>query len=135
MPILLVNTPDILLFINTNHKQKQADNGYWPVSLAAGDIYTVPESSGTAFFIAGLAWGLNNGVLNAADYMPTIEKGWSALLKAQRDEDGMLGYVQQIGYAPDKVSADQTHLYGAGAYLLAGVQLLELAEKGDLKVQ
>ena len=42
----------------------------------------------------------------------------------------MLGYVQQIGYAPDKVSAENTHLYGAGAFLLAGTQMLALAEKG-----
>lgn len=108
---------------------RQADNGYWPVSLAAGDIYKVPESSGTAFFVAGLAWGVNQGLLEREQYMPVISKGWQALMLAQK-EDGMLGYVQQIGYAPDKVSADQTQLYGAGAFLLAGTQMLELAQKG-----
>jgi len=108
---------------------KQGDAGYWPVSLAAGELYTVPESSGTAFFIAGLAWGVNNGLLAADEYMPVIVKGWDALRAAQKD-DGMLGFVQQIGYAPDRVSPDETHLYGAGAFLLAGTQMLELAEKG-----
>ncbi|WP_371193836.1 glycoside hydrolase family 105 protein [Glaciecola sp. SC05] len=106
---------------------KQADDGYWPVSLAAGEIYTADESSGTAFFVAGLAWGINNGLLEKDEFMPVINKGWNALLRSQQD-DGMLGYVQQIGYAPDAVSANDTQLYGAGAFLLAGVQMLELVQ-------
>ena len=107
---------------------KQADNGYWPVSLAAGDIYDVPESSGTAFFVAGLAWGLNHGILTDDAYLQSVKRGWQALRGAQKD-DGMLGYVQQIGYAPDKVSPDETQLYGTGAFLLAGVQMLALVKK------
>jgi rhamnogalacturonyl hydrolase YesR len=106
----------------------QNDNGYWPVSLAAGELYPSPESSGTAFFVAGMAWGINNGILDQADYLPNVRNGWSALLKAQKD-DGMLGYVQQVGYAPDKVSPDETQLYGAGAFLLAGTEVLQLADK------
>jgi len=31
--------------------ERQFDNGYWPVSLDAGELYPVPESSGTAFFV------------------------------------------------------------------------------------
>jgi len=45
----------------------------------------------------------------------------------------MIGYVQQVGYAPDKVSADETQFYGAGAVLLAGTHMLDLAEAGTLK--
>lgn len=106
----------------------QSDNGYWPVSLAAGDLHPIPESSGTAFFVAGLAWGVNNDILDESTYMPTIQKGWDALLKAQK-EDGMIGYVQQVGYAPDKVSPDETQLYGAGAFLLVGMEILEMADQ------
>lgn len=106
---------------------KQASSGYWPVSLGAGEIYTANESSGTAFFVAGLAWGINQGLLDTDKFLPVVEKGWAALLKAQR-ADGMLGYVQQIGYAPDEVSPDQTQLYGMGAFLLAGTQMYQLAQ-------
>lgn len=109
-------------------KDLQSNNGYWPVSLAAGDLYSTPESSGTAFFVAGMAWGINNALLDEEVYLPSVQKGWSALLNAQR-EDGMLGYVQQVGYAPDKVSPDETQLYGAGAFLLAGTEVLKLADK------
>lgn len=118
---------DIYTKMANSLAEKQADDGYWPVSLAAGDIYSVDESSGTAFFVAGLAWGINNGLLSEDSFMPVITKGWQALLRAQQD-DGMLGYVQQIGFAPDKVSAGETQLYGAGAFLLAGVQMLEMAQ-------
>jgi len=110
----------------------QAENGFWPVSLKAGELYPVPESSGTAFFVAGLAWGVKTGRLDKDTYMPTIKKGWDAIRASIRDE-GMIGYVQQVGYAPDKVSADETQFYGAGAVLLAGTHMLDLAEAGMLK--
>ncbi|WP_418152084.1 glycoside hydrolase family 105 protein [Litorimonas sp. RW-G-Af-16] len=112
--------------------EKQAENGYWPVSLDAGELYPVKESSGTAFFVAGLAWGLANGTLDEATYMEPTRKGWAALNDAVAD-DGMIGWVQQVGYAPDKVSANETQFYGAGAFLLAGAAMLELAEQGKLE--
>jgi len=106
----------------------QGDHGYWPVSLEAGHKYQVPETSGTAFFVSGLAWGIKNGILNCEEYIPSVHKAWTAL-KAAQQEDGMLGYVQQVGYAPDKVSPDETQLYGAGAFLLAGSELLDMFDK------
>lgn len=111
--------------------ERQAENGFWPVSLDAGELYPVPESSGTAFFVAGLAWGIANGTLDKAEYMPALRKGWTALNEAVNDK-GMIGWVQQVGYAPDKVSPDETQFYGAGAFLLAGAAMLELSEKGML---
>lgn len=119
---------DLFKRMSKSLKALQADNGYWPVSLAAGDLYPVPESSGTAFFVSGFAWGINNNVLDKTEYLPTIKKGWNALLAAQK-EDGMIGYVQQVGYAPDQVSPNQTQLYGAGAFLLAGTEMLELVSE------
>lgn len=119
---------DLFKRMSSTLKGLQSDSGYWPVSLAAGDLYPSPESSGTAFFVAGMAWGINNGILDEATYLPSVKMGWNALLKAQKD-DGMLGYVQQVGYAPDKVSPDETQLYGAGAFLLAGTEVLKLADK------
>ncbi len=107
----------------------QAENGYWPVSLDAGELYPVAESSGTAFFVAGLSWGVAQGYLDADTYLPSIKSGWKALNEAVNDE-GMIGWVQQVGYAPDKVAANETQFYGSGAFLLAGMEVLTLAEKG-----
>lgn len=109
----------------------QSNAGYWPVSLEAGHKYPVAETSGTAFFLSGLAWGVNNGTLNCEAYMPSVKKAWTALKSAQKS-DGMLGYVQQVGFAPDRVSENETQLYGAGAFLLAGTELLTLIENRGL---
>ena len=52
----------------------QRSDGYWPVSLL--DPSGPPETSGTGFFIYGLAWGLNNGLLDDARYgRPCLRAG------------------------------------------------------------
>ena len=45
------------------------------------------------------------------------------------DEDGKLGYVQPIGAEPGEAWPDRTEVYGIGAFLLAGTELLELIER------
>ena len=111
----------------------QREDGLWAVSLDAPELYPVKESSGSAFFVAGLAWGVANGTLDAETYLPHIKKGWAALNDAVTD-DGMIGWVQQVGYAPDKVAPNETQFYGAGAFLLAGEGMLRLLDAGvDLK--
>lgn len=98
----------------------QGDEGYWPVSLL--DPGGPPETSGTAFFVYGLAWGVNNGILDAKRFGPSVRRGWAALDRAVQP-DGRLGWVQQVGYAPDQVLASDTQLYGVGAYLMAASEV------------
>ena len=70
----------------------------------------------------GLAWGLNNSYLDAGHYGPVVRKGWKALVEAVQD-DGKLGWVQPVGFAPDSVFETDSHLYGVGAFLLAAEQM------------
>ncbi len=105
----------------------QGPDGFWPVSLL--EPGGPPETSGTGFFVYGLAWGVNAGLISAADARPVIDRGWKALSNAV-GPDGRLGWVQQVGYAPDQVSADDTQLYGVGAFLLAASEVSRL--KGGL---
>lgn len=98
----------------------QGEQGYWPVSLLVPQ--KTPETSGTGFFVYGLAWGINHGVLPAADYRPAVERGWHALTAAVAP-DGKLGWVQRVGAAPDQVGPDDTQLYGVGAFLLAASEV------------
>ena len=58
----------------------QGEQGYWPVSLLVPQ--KTPETSGTGFFVYGLAWGINHGVLPAPQYRPAVERGWRALKAA-----------------------------------------------------
>lgn len=108
----------------------QTEGGTWPVSLLAAKSHPAPETSGTAFFVYGLAWGVNNGVLDRETYQDAIDRGWAALTSAVQ-ADGKLGWVQRVGYAPDQVSADDTHFYGVGAFLLAGGQIYDMRKRNS----
>ena len=98
----------------------QGTEGYWPVSLL--DAGGPPETSGTAFFVYGMAWGVNHGLLDKATYGFSVSRGWQALDRAVQ-ADGRLGWVQQVGYAPDQVAATDTQLYGVGALLMAASEV------------
>jgi rhamnogalacturonyl hydrolase YesR len=104
----------------------QKPDGYWPVSLLGQPDGTPPETSGTGFFTFGLAYGVKAGLLPEPRFRQAVERGWSAL-EAAVHPDGKLGWVQQIGAEPGAVSADDTQLYGVGAFLLAGSAIYDLA--------
>jgi len=100
----------------------QHDSGMWRPSLLDENPNPTPETSGSAFMTYGLAWGLNNGHLDAVTYEPVVKKGWSALVSAVGD-DGKLGWVQPVGSLPDSVFETDSHLYGVGAFLLAASEM------------
>lgn len=107
----------------------QGDAGYWPVSLL--EPQKTPETSGTGFFVYGLAWGINHGQLRAAQYRSTVDRGWRALAAAVQP-DGMLGWVQRVGAGPDQVGKQDTQLYGVGAFLLAASEVSKLSTAAKL---
>lgn len=105
----------------------QDTDGYWKSNLLDPKATPRPETSGTAFFVYGLAWGVNHGLLERTMYEPTIRKGWSAVVRAVHP-DGKLGWVQMIGDQPGDTSADGTEIYGVGALLLAGSEVQKLSK-------
>ena len=105
--------------------QIQTTKGHWAMSLLGEEFYPTPETSGTAFFTYGLAWGINNGILKSDVYKPAVEKAWKALV-SHITEEGMLGYVQPIGAAPGQAWPDKTEVYGTSAFLSAGTEVYKL---------
>jgi rhamnogalacturonyl hydrolase YesR len=103
----------------------QGEDGRWRPSLLDPSEAPVPETSGTAFFCYALAWGVNQGHLDRKTYLPVVRRAWQGLVSSVR-EDGKLGWVQQIGLAPARVTADDNQEYGSGALLLAGSEMLKL---------
>ncbi len=103
----------------------QKADGYWSPSLLADPATTKPETSGTGFYVYGLAWGIKAGLLDAKTYEPHVRTGWAALARAVHP-DGKLGFVQPIGDQPDNVGYDDTQYYGVGAFLLAGTAVADL---------
>jgi unsaturated rhamnogalacturonyl hydrolase len=100
----------------------QQPDGSWHASLLDPASYPIKEMSGTGFYCYGLMWGINNGLLDKNEYWPVIKKAWNVLTSSVH-EDGMVGYIQPIGAAPDKVDANSTEIYGIGSFLLAGSEL------------
>ncbi len=108
--------------------RQQAD-GFWRSNLADPLHTPMPESSGTAFFVAGYAWGVRNGILDREAYLPVIIRGFNALAGAVQP-NGKLGWVQAIGAAPRPSREGDTHEYAAGLFLFAAGEVSLLVKGG-----
>jgi Predicted unsaturated glucuronyl hydrolase involved in regulation of bacterial surface properties, and related proteins len=125
---------------------QRADDGFWNESLMdpthcatiglTGD--DGPETSGTAFFTYGLAWGIRKGLLDSATYGAPLQKAWNGLSTKALQSNGLLGYTQSSGDRPctedpqKAGSLSATRLanfddYGVGGFLLAGSEVYQLA--------
>ena len=110
----------------------QREDGFWNVSLHDPTHFGGKETSGTAMFVYGLAWGVNNGMLKEKKYRPIIIKAWNAMVNDALHPNGFLGYLQSTGKEPkdgqplsyDKVPDFED--YGLGAFLLAGSEVYRM---------
>ncbi len=104
----------------------QQEDGLWRSSLLDPGSYPGGEASGSGFYTYALAWGINTGILDRATYLPVVEKAWIAL-NGLIQKDGRVGWCQPIGADPKKnFSAESWEVFGAGAFLLAGSEVIKL---------
>ena len=106
----------------------QQPDGLWRASLLDPDEITNKETSGSAFYVFTLAWGINNHYLDADKYLPVVKKGWAALVSTV-EPSGKLTWVQRIGSKPDAVKESDNQEYGSGAFLMAGTEIIKLKIK------
>jgi len=104
----------------------QGQDGLWRPGLLDAEAYPLPENSGSAFFVYALAYGVNNGILDRAEYLPVIKKGWAGLV-AHIYQDGRIGCIQPVGAAPGAYTETASYVFGTGAFLLAGSEVDRLA--------
>ncbi|WMI66293.1 glycoside hydrolase family 88 protein [Aestuariibaculum sp. YM273] len=110
----------------------QRNDGFWNVSLHDPSHFGGKETSGTALFIYGMAYGVNNGILNKDKYLPVIEKGWNGIIHEALNDNGFLGYLQSTGKEPkDGMPLSYTKVpdfedYGLGCFLLAGAEIYRM---------
>ena len=110
----------------------QRTDGFWNASLHDANNFGGKETSGTALFTYGFAWGVNNGILDKKTYRPIIIESWNAMVKDAVHPDGKLGYVQGTGKEPkdgQPTSFDSTpdfEDYGLGCFLLAGTEVYKM---------
>jgi rhamnogalacturonyl hydrolase YesR len=110
----------------------QRKDGFWNVSLHDPKNYGGKETTGTALFVYGMAWGINNNILDKEKYLPAVIKGWNAMVNESIHENGFLGYVQGTGKEPkdgQPVKYDSMpdfEDYGLGCFLLAGSEVYKM---------
>jgi rhamnogalacturonyl hydrolase YesR len=104
----------------------QGSDGLWRPGLLNPEAYPLPENSGSAFYVYALAYGVNHGLLDRAQYFPVIEKAWAGLV-SHIYEDGRIGSIQPIGAAPGDYTATASYVFGTGALLMAGSEVDRLS--------
>eukprot|EP01051_Picozoa_sp_SAG22_P007326 SAG22_NODE_512_length_9579_cov_27.293143_2_plen_203_part_00 len=99
---------------------------WWHASLICGDCleYPWPETTGSASFAYGMAWGINNGLLPAATYLPAVHTAWKWLEGTALHADGRVGNCQPGGGAPENnFNETSTSQFCVGLFLLATSQV------------
>jgi unsaturated rhamnogalacturonyl hydrolase len=109
----------------------QGPDGLWRAGLLDPKSYDQPEISGSALMTFGMAWGVNNGILDHKVYAPVIAKAWAGMLKHVY-ADGRLGDIQQTGAEPAAFKPSASYTYGVGGFLLAGSEIrkMDAGKKG-----
>ncbi len=107
--------------------KRQGTDGLWRPNLDDPDDIPVPETSGTGFFCFGLAWGINHGLLNRAEYLTAAQKAWTGLCRNVTPE-GKVQWGQQVDAQPNPLKQESTHEYVTGTFLLAGSEIFHLSK-------
>ena len=117
----------------------QRTDGFWNVSLKDSTHFGGKEVTGTALFVYGMAWGINNGFISKKTYLPVVNKAWSALVAESLHPNGFLGYVQGTGKEPkdsQPVGYDNVpnfEDFGLGCFLLAGSEVYKMSKSMEPK--
>ena len=112
----------------------QHEDGFWHASLVSDADYPTPEMTGTALFLYGMSWGIQQGILKCKKYRPACDKAWGAL-KTCIHVDGFLGWNQGTGKDPSAgqpvtfTSVPDFEDYGTGCYLLGLTEYYKLLTK------
>jgi rhamnogalacturonyl hydrolase YesR len=106
----------------------QQPDGLWTAGLLDPAAYNnQPEISGSALMTFGMAWGINNGILDRKTYTAVVTRAWAGMLK-HIYADGRLGDIQQTGAAPSTYKPSASYNYGVGGFLLAGSEIYKMSE-------
>jgi rhamnogalacturonyl hydrolase YesR len=113
-------------------KECQRTDGFWNASLHDPAHFGGRETTGTALFVYGMAWGVNHNILDRDEYLPAILKAWNALVRDAVHDSGFLGWVQGTGKEPkdgQPLSYDKIHDFedfGTGCFLLGASEIYKL---------
>lgn len=105
----------------------QKENGIWAPNLLDPNDPPQDDISGSVFFVYGLAWGINNGLLNRSEYEAATRNGWQALCERQK-ENGRLINVQPVGGFPVAFDPENTEIFTVGGFISAGAEIWKMEQ-------
>lgn len=106
----------------------QKENGTWAPSLLDPTDPAQDDISGSVFYVYGLAWGINQGWLDADMYRQAVLDGWQALCERQ-DAEGRLKNIQPVGGFPEAFDPQNTEIFGVGGFISAGTEVYKMIKK------
>jgi len=113
-------------------KDCQREDGFWNVSLHDPTHFGGKESTGTSLFVYGMAYGINNGILDRETWLPVVSKAWAGLCNDAVHPNGFLGYVQGTGKEPKDAQPVTSDIipdfedFGIGCFLLGASEMFQL---------
>jgi rhamnogalacturonyl hydrolase YesR len=105
----------------------QQSDGTWHSDLTHPTTYNNPEVSGTGLITYALAYGINQGLLDRATYLPVVLAAWNGMMKCVTSA-GLVGCIQATGSAPAAAATTETHDYGVGSFLLAASEIYNMVK-------
>jgi unsaturated rhamnogalacturonyl hydrolase len=121
-PFYIENMKEMAAALAQLQETKGDAAGLWHSSLLDPEDFPLPENSGSALIVFGMAYGVNEGILDRATYMPVITRAWAGLLRHVY-ADGRLGDIQQTGAEPTPYYPGSSYNYGVGGFMLAAAEL------------
>jgi rhamnogalacturonyl hydrolase YesR len=121
------NYVTLLTTMSAALKPYQQSDGTWHSDLTHPTTYNNPEVSGTGLITYALAYGINQGLLDRATYLPVVVAAWNGMMKCVTSA-GLVGCIQATGSAPAAAATTETHDYGVGAFLLAASEIYNMVK-------
>ena len=111
--------------ISSHVKSLESDTVRWFLNVSLHDPgHYGRKGNYRTCFVYGMAWGINNNILSAEEYLSIVIKAWNAMVTEAVHPNGFLGYVQGTGKEPkdgQPVTYDSVpdfEDYGVGCFLL-----------------
>jgi rhamnogalacturonyl hydrolase YesR len=99
------------------------------VSLTDPNFNPTPETTGTAMFAYGMAYGVRTGLLARDAYEPVVARAWQCLTTQALQPSGRVGFCQPGGDRPNPTNTrrESTSSFCVGQVLLAASEVAQLA--------
>ena len=107
----------------------QGADGAWRSSMLEGSSrFPSPETTASACFTRGLAFGVNAGLLDERSVVPAVQRAWDFLSRTALHPSGQVGFCQGPGGGPtNDFNASSFSDFCVGMFLGAAAEVSRMA--------